>query len=89
MNGDALIAASPNDRAYSARSNHSVAFAKMVNGYAELYDKWDSLTSDSRHKREEADRCDREAEKIFKQIESVAAAIREHMVGSGARTSAA
>jgi hypothetical protein len=60
---------------------HSVAFAKLVNAYAELYDKWDSLTSDARRKREEADRCEKEANKLREQVEALARSIREHMIG--------
>lgn len=81
MNSDAIIAVSPNDRQYSARCNHTVAFAKLVNGYAEMYDKWESLTSDARRKREEADRAETEAQKIRLQIEAIARAIRQHMIG--------
>jgi len=78
---DSVIAASPNDRPYQASSNHSVAFAKLVNAYAELYDRWDSLTSDARRKREEANRCERDANKLRTQLEESARCIREHMIG--------
>lgn len=81
MENGSLVAASPNERGYHARSNHGVAFAKLVNNYAELYDKWDGLTSDARRKREEADRCETEANKLRQQLEAVSRSIREHMIG--------
>jgi|HubBroStandDraft_2_1064218.scaffolds.fasta_scaffold18290_3 hypothetical protein len=82
MHTDQIVAPSVNERPYQANSNHSVAFAKLVNRYAELYDKWDSLTSDARRKREEAERCELDAHKIREQLQSIAHSIREHMIGN-------
>jgi hypothetical protein len=75
-----IAAASPNDRPYSARSNHTIAFAKLVMGYAELYDKWESIASHARSKRDEADRDAQAAQKLREQVEAVAASIRAHMI---------
>jgi hypothetical protein len=80
LHTDQIVAASVNERPYQASSNHSVAFAKLVNRYAELYDKWESLTSDARRKREEAGRCELDA-KLREQLEALAHSIRDHMIG--------
>lgn len=84
MQTDSPVVASPNDQPYRASSNHTVAFAKLVNGYAELYDKWDHLISDARRKREEADRCERDANKLRQQLEEAARSIRKVMIGKAA-----
>lgn len=81
MDRDALVSETPNAKAPSARSNHTVAFVKLVNSYAELYDRWDGLTSNARRKLEEADRYEQDANKVQKELEAVAYSIRDHIIG--------
>lgn len=84
---DELPKASPNDRGYTARANHTVAFAKLANAYAELYDRWTDMTSDIRRKREEADRQEKIAEDLKKQLDATARALEAQIVPDGGAVS--
>lgn len=76
---EALPMPNPNDRPYQARGNHTVEFAKRSREYAELYDQWESLISDARRLREEAESKDRRATEVRKQLEKVSNGLGEHL----------
>lgn len=79
VNSDEIVTASINDRAYSARCSHTVAFAKLVNSYAEAYDRLETITSDARRKRDEADKQEKQAADLRKDLEAIARSIQKHV----------